>query len=760
MPTPTTQSGKLLLDELTNLSRAAKFRAGDFKALRQLQKSFAETNRLRSQVVAAQQGLKEAKQATKETADLYKDLNKRAREIGKTADESKKLWDRLLSKIPGGNSMGKVTAMGGLIAALLQIALVAALQTIQQQLNNLNIDNINRLIDQIPPIATQSINNKIEINGLQKREQERIVELNDIKEQIHLSEVNAANLRQRIEKQVNDVTYEVRKGREIVENKINDAKKQANDALYEVRQGRQKIETQIANIKAETTSRISTVKAEIDARISIVNSRISDTINTFSANLQAKINATVEPLKLTLTSNKAEIEALKVKLSQPTRTLDPQAITKQAVDASLAALNSRLGQINQENYGQNIKIDAIGNGLLALGTQLKLVNGRVEVLQKTPINIPPQKNYDADIANINNRLKEQERVNSLAIPKLDQILGLLPLIPAKTAGFITPQIPTIPQIETAAATGTCRTTQPGGCMRKLIDDSANNINQNTNNKAGNILNAVNTGLNAADLALLGVINNKLGAQLPGGIAGKLNRFSQWLHLDRALNLLTFAATIHNAFMLSNDIGQTLLSALNNVLQTIGLKDDEGKAFDIGKMISGTIESFIKSIIGAENYKAMTTTWAMANRIYQSTTNVINSFSNIGHTIVNAVEIVGGQTSKIGNALRICGTVGEKLYGWMNPQPNYHSRMLNFFQNAQQGASTILQVTQVPIDVTNAITEFNNSTTELVKAVQQEPETKDGKDVSDAQKVKEKQEASKTVSIGASINLDDIFNANE
>lgn len=366
---------------------------------------------------------------------------------------------------------------------------------------------------------------------------------------------------------------------------------------------------------------------------------------------------------------------------------------------------------------------------------------------------------------IQQKIREGEELNKQGIAKLDQLIPMvagIPLVVGRASNDIQRAIPTIPQLETAAATGTCRTTRPGGCMNKALNDSANQINANTANQANNLLNAFSAGSNVAQMTLLNTINTKLGAQLPnGGISGKLERFSKWMQLDRLLNMLTFAATIHNAFMLSNDVGQTLLGAINNVLQFIGLKDDKGENIDVGQIISSTIENTIKAIVGTENYQAITTSWAKANRIYQATTNVVMSFSNIGHTIVNGLEIIGGMNGKIGNALRIWGVVGERAYQWFNPQPNFHSKMFRFFENAQQGASTIQIVTQAPLDVVNAVTEFNNSTTELVKAVKEDPNVPNkGAQIQDAQQVKAAQEQIKTVSQGVLTTLNDVFNAND
>ncbi|MDM9582314.1 hypothetical protein [Nostoc sp. GT001] len=309
----------------------------------------------------------------------------------------------------------------------------------------------------------------------------------------------------------------------------------------------------------------------------------------------------------------------------------------------------------------------------------------------------------------------------------------------------------------------CEISQPTGCLGapiKQAEDAAK-ANGTKLDEINAALGAGNAGANAALLAGQQTILERLGDQLPGGIGGKLSRFADWMHLDRVLNIMILAATVHNALMLSNDIGQTLIGAINNVLQFIGLKKEDGSAFDIGSIISGSIENLIKGAIGSENYQELTTAWAKANRIYQATINIANSFTNIGHTITNALEVVGGMQGKIGNALRIWGVVGEKAYQWFNPQPNYHSRMLSFFENAQQGASTIQMVTQAPIDIVNAVTEFNNSTTELAKAVKEDPEVSNrGVEIQDAQQTKVAQEEIKTVSQGVLTGLSDVFNANE
>ncbi|MBD2416088.1 hypothetical protein FACHB389_35525 [Nostoc calcicola FACHB-389] len=356
------------------------------------------------------------------------------------------------------------------------------------------------------------------------------------------------------------------------------------------------------------------------------------------------------------------------------------------------------------------------------------------------------KSSQSDIKKIDAKLKEQDKVNEESLPKLDQILDKLPLIPALAAAAIRPDIPTLPQIENATGTAMCRSMN-GGCSGRRLDEIAGNINQNTNNRAGDVLNGLNLGANAALLQGQQTILQRLGEQLPGGIGGKLSRFADWMHLDRVLNLMILAATIHNGLMLSNDIGQTFIGILNNVLQLIGLKKENGEAFDIGSVISGSIENLIKATIGAENYQELTTAWAKANRIYQTGTNILNSFQSLTSTVLSGLELVAGQTGKIGNALRASGEVLESAYQWMNPQPKIN-RVTNFLEKLQNGASTIQQVTQVPLDTINAITELQTANTEFIKAIKEDdkPENK-GADVEEPTKLAADKATAKEASKG-------------
>ncbi|MFM6225000.1 MAG: hypothetical protein ACKPDM_32405, partial [Dolichospermum sp.] len=149
------------------------------------------------------------------------------------------------------------------------------------------------------------------------------------------------------------------------------------------------------------------------------------------------------------------------------------------------------------------------------------------------------------------------------------------------------------------------------------------------------------------LTLLRIINTKLGDQIvegrnPIGIAGALLRIGRNTILDRLLNVLTFAATVHNAVHLSSNIGQTLLASIENVLAFFGLKDGNGQPYNISQIISSSLDDMLKAILGTEAVDNFKMSWAQFSRIYQAGTHAVNSILQMGDTTINALNTVSGQ----------------------------------------------------------------------------------------------------------------------
>jgi hypothetical protein len=615
-------------------------------------------------------------------------------------------------------------------------------------------------------------------------------------------------------KLANDNLYEIRQGRQILEGKIS-ATNNRFDAINEKIEGLKNqakgVSTAVFDgLKAEfvtltNTVKISLAKTEavekkvdgipptiisirkelekikpdeiVATTIKYVDGKIEEIKNILRKDIQPKIESQGKELEkvggVTVTTYEGVSKSLRdtynlsFEAGAAKWNEDIRAAQKELLKSTTATVSSNLTTTSAQTAQQ---IDKLRTEIKTdLSQQTKELEKVKTDLEKTKQAIPTPaelNNIKIQTGNLNQKIpqlekdiKDQKKVNDAAIPKLDDIVSKLGFIPALTANAIRPDIPTLPAIEAATGTAMCKSMN-GGCSGRKIDDAVGNINNNTNNNVNNALDALNTGANAVQLGMLTTINNKLGDQLPGGLAGKLTRFSKWLHLDRVLNLMILGATVHNAMMLSNDLGQTLLGIVNNVLQLIGLKDDNGEAFNLGEIISSGVENFIKGVVGTENYTALTEAFAKANRIYQATTNVLNSFLNLSQTILQASELIAAYTGKIGNALKKGGVILENAYGWMNPQPKFN-RVTQTLEALQNGASTIQMVTQAPLDVINATTELTTASTEFVKAVKEDdkPQNK-AVDTPEPDELKAKESQAQTDSQPFVFDFSDLFDGED
>ncbi|WP_445629274.1 hypothetical protein [Nostoc sp. DSM 114167] len=308
----------------------------------------------------------------------------------------------------------------------------------------------------------------------------------------------------------------------------------------------------------------------------------------------------------------------------------------------------------------------------------------------------------------------------------------------------------------------CEISQPGGCLRNAIDDSANNINQNNNQNTANLLDKINAGANAAQLALLELINTKLGDLLPGGLSGTFTRLWQTLQVDRILNILILITTFHNALMLSNNLAQTLFAAIDNISQAVGFKwkNEKGEESGFASIMSEWTADFFKAIFGEENYTELVANYKKANRIYQATANIFNALQSIGYSILSALEVVGSYVALIGNALRKWGEVGESAYKWFNPQPNFHNKFFTTVEGVTNVVSQVDQVASEVVSVEQNVAQIGELKNELTKTLGEEDNSKQGVQPPEAAKVKAAFDASKLAS-ATGIELNDTdFEADE
>lgn len=764
----TTQAGKLAYQEATALWKAINFRAGDFKALRGLKSSIGEIKTIKTGLRAAQN------QISSNYRKLEFDIGK-TKKAGELVSDKLKIQDKLLDQIKRGAFKEINPSWGARLNAFLNV-LNAGFSTFMvlknEEIQALNIESERVQAAAVQDAFTRSINNSIQIKTDRKLIEQLKQSDQKTRDRVYAIEKESITFRQKI----NDITYEVREGRRKVEATISTQIQNANTKIQDLTN---KFNTALGNTATNAQNTIQSAINKLQQQVAELQrpstqnsevSRLQTKIETLTKTVDNVPTALQKVLDISQDTTKRLVEASTKPLIESDRrwgvTITPATVTPATINyssggivvpnlARITPATVRYSDFSTSDLGLQIKVQqereldalerqiaATNSGLSSSYQQIAQAKATADAALKearikgVPVNTIEIENrireqeakLNTGLNTVNTRIGNIERVNEQSNRKLDQILPKLdsiiptiagiPLIAARaTTDMIKPSIPTPETIANATATGMCRSLQ-NGCGRNAIDDAIGNINQHNTSNTGSVLDALNTGANAAQLTLLNTINGKLGDALPGGIGGKLSRLSSWLHLDRALNLLTFAATVHNAFQLSNDIAVTLGSALSNVLQLIGIKNDDGSSLDIGQIINSSVENFVKGIIGAENYQQMSQTFAKANRIYQASVNVLNSFQGLSSIILTGLEMTAGKVAKIGNALRKSGEVLESAYGWMNPQPKFN-RVTQLLETLQNGASTIQMVTQAPLDVINATTELTNATTELTNAIKED-----------------------------------------
>lgn len=200
----------------------------------------------------------------------------------------------------------------------------------------------------------------------------------------------------------------------------------------------------------------------------------------------------------------------------------------------------------------------------------------------------------------------------------------------------------------------------------------------------NTLTAINTLLNGQILTKINTIDAKLGAQVPGGIGGLLSTVGQtvdnimnlgkktwdFLQIDRVLHVLTWMGVLHNAYMLSSSLTQTLFEGIGALLNVFGIEDSDGNSLPIGEIVAEWTENFMKTLIGEETLEGMKEGWIRANRIYQSALNIIWTVQSMVYSMVEILEVISNYVGRIGNALLRSGTILQNSFDWMNPQANY------------------------------------------------------------------------------------------
>lgn len=267
--------------------------------------------------------------------------------------------------------------------------------------------------------------------------------------------------------------------------------------------------------------------------------------------------------------------------------------------------------------------------------------------------------------------------------------------------------------------------------------------------------------NAAQLELLNIINNKLGAQLLGGISGFLqnffdgfNKLASWLQIDRALNMMTFIMTVQNVYFLCDSLKVVTLQMISDTLAVFGIHDKDNNPLNLNEIIGHQVEELLKSMLGEQQLEGMKHEWKALNRIYQAATNMLFAVQNMVFSVLQALEIIGSWNASIGNALKKYLVVGQHAFDWMNPNPNFHNNFFKFLGEALNIVTSIDFIAQSILQGRQAIDDFGKQTDELTKGMK---ETADGFKPPEHQATAEAATKSANVSKSPTPSVEDVQN---
>lgn len=381
-------------------------------------------------------------------------------------------------------------------------------------------------------------------------------------------------------------------------------------------------------------------------------------------------------------------------------------------------------------------------------TEIKLGNFEKQLAENTKAVTALQ----GTATNLGNRVREQEQVNAQANTQLAGIQTGLQNLTTAISNTISPtladvqtrvanipidipttatvgglvvgtmisSVPLTRMLTDTSAAGTCRTTQPGGCLNTQLQNLGNGIKQH----AGDIANGA---LNTAQMVLLKQIDAKLGAQIVGGIGGKLVNFVNWAVVDRVMNLVTMMASIHNVTMLSNSIGSTFFSILDNALQagynvapTLFKNVDGDGAVDSREFVTSKLNSYMSSLLGATEWAALKAQWKAYSTIYNSTGQVFNNLRELHNDAQELMNMNKNYTAELGNALVDEGVISEDKWEYKNEKEKIKSSKLNALSgglsNLDQRLQAIETVTATVLNITNTAREIQENIQQIQSAV--------------------------------------------
>lgn len=256
--------------------------------------------------------------------------------------------------------------------------------------------------------------------------------------------------------------------------------------------------------------------------------------------------------------------------------------------------------------------------------------------------------------------------------------------------------------------------------------------------SGNVpTSSINTPLVVGGLGVVGVGAAATIAASPAArvrAANTLSRMNRGITSLRAsvdlswiLSVMTFAATVHNAALLSTDIVRSLIGTFDNMFNLLNIKGADGQSLQMSKLLSQSINDALVNMLGVKQVAEIKAKWVQYSTVYRASAAVLGTLSRIQQNTLSVIEVTGSYVGRIGNALRRYGAVGDDAYNWMSEQiaarsVRYES-LNNSLQNVSQASSDLNTVSASGVDTKDAIRTLDSDLDFLNKSLKEANPTK-------------------------------------
>ena len=466
------------------------------------------------------------------------------------------------------------------------------------------------------------------------------------------------------------------------------------------------INKQIIGLKAQTSVSISKLKQQSVSQIQNVSSKLAST--------QGKV--TELQVKLALANGDAVIVKKKTK-----------SIEKNIDDFKTSLKSGSFGlPISKplQNFSESINsTKAIANAntisITNSNTKIKDLTSKITALKTAQVDTTQVEKLRTDISKDTQTIVAAT-LGTLVLPKLD-------LVNNNTSPA---------SISSATNNALCQqAANPNSCLNTSLGNSIKNNLGNIVNGLGAGASAANTALNTNILNRVTDIQNKVNSSTFGLQATKqfLDKAWQATGADKVLNAMNTVLALHNAYMLSRNLGQSIGDATSSILNAFNVKDSSGEDIDVNKVLSNRITDFVNKTIGQENAKALNSVLFSSNRILVSAQGVVSSVRGIKDAIQNGQEIIANRVGFLGNSFMSQGLLEEDSFPWMETNNNFRNPFARFNQqvsNLQEFTDEINELVMTGIEVkdnfselTDGIENFSEARTELEESLEKFAEDK-------------------------------------